>query len=149
MLEIKEIPTGRNHFIDLLLIGDEQESMIARYLDRGDMFVLYNQGELCGACVVTDEGGGVCELKNIAVYPQHQGRGYGRALVEYITARYKGLFAEMIVGTGEVPGILAFYDKCGFRFSHRVADFFTGHYDHPIVEEGIVLRDMVYLKKEV
>ena len=54
----------------------------------------------------------------------------------------------MFVGTGDVPGTLGFYKKCGFAESHRVKNFFTDHYDHPMVEDGVQLVDMVYLKKE-
>ncbi len=30
--------------------------------------------------------------------------------------------------------------------SHRAETFFINHYDHPIIEDGIQLKDMVYLK---
>ena len=36
----------------------------------------------------------------------------------------------------------------GFIDSHRVERFFTDNYDHPIIEDGIQLVDMVYLKRE-
>lgn len=55
----------------------------------------------------------------------------------------------MLVGTGEVPGILKFYDRCGFTVSHRVKGFFTDNYDHPIIEDGVLLEDMVYLKRKL
>jgi hypothetical protein len=42
--------------------------MIDKYLDRGEMFVLTDNG-VKGECVVTKEAKGVYELKNIAVYP--------------------------------------------------------------------------------
>jgi len=53
----------------------------------------------------------------------------------------------MLVGTGETPTILSFYENCGFIMSHRVKDFFTDNYDHPIFEGEIQLIDMIYLKK--
>jgi len=51
------------------------------------------------------------------------------------------------VGTGETPAILSFYKSCGFELSHRVKNFFTNNYNHPIFEGDIQLIDMVYLKK--
>jgi hypothetical protein len=54
----------------------------------------------------------------------------------------------MLVGTGETPSILRFYKNCGFEYSHRVKDFFTDNYDHPIIEEGVRLADMVYFSKK-
>ena len=39
-----------------------------------------------------------------------------------------------------------FYLACGFTPSHRVENFFLDHYDHPIFEGGVQLRDMVYFR---
>ena len=54
-MEIKLVTSDKKEFLDLLLLADEQESMIDRYLERGDMFVLYDDG-LKALCVVTREG---------------------------------------------------------------------------------------------
>ena len=51
------------------------------------------------------------------------------------------------VGTGETPSTLRFYAQCGFRPAGRIHDFFTRNYDHPIVEEGVLLRDMILLEQ--
>ena len=40
-MEIKQVSTNKKQFLSLLLLADEQESMIDRYLDRGDLFVMY------------------------------------------------------------------------------------------------------------
>lgn len=145
-MTVTQITDNKKQYLDLLLLADEQESMIDRYLERGGLFVLEDEG-VKAVCVVTDEGDGVCELKNIAVAPGFQRRGYGRKLIAYLGDRYSEKYREMIVGTGEVPGALGFYKSCGFEYSHRIADFFTDNYDHIMVEEGVVLKDMVYLKR--
>jgi len=147
-MEIKKIESDKKQFLDLLLLGDEQEDMIDRYLDRGDMFALYD-GDLKSVCVVTSEQGGVCELKNIATYGQYRGRGYGTRLLNHIAEYYKGKCKVMLVGTGELPGIISFYTACGFMRSHRVENFFVDNYDHPIFESGVQLVDMIYLRKEL
>lgn len=117
-------------------------------MDRGDLFALYDDN-LKAVCVVTQEDNTTCELKNIAVYEQFQGQGYGTALIRFITDHYKGRYETMILGTGDIPSILSFYKKCGFEPSHRIKNFFTDNYDHPMFEEGIQLIDMVYLKKSL
>ncbi|WP_165021503.1 GNAT family N-acetyltransferase [Dysgonomonas sp. ZJ279] len=147
-MEIKYISENKKQFLDLLLLGDESEDMIDLYLNRGDMFALYD-GNLKAVCVVTQEDNTTCELKNIAVYEQFQKQGYGAALMHYITEYYKGKYETMILGTGDVPSILSFYKKCGFELSHRIKNFFTDNYDHPMFEEGVQLIDMVYLKKSL
>ena len=54
----------------------------------------------------------------------------------------------MLVGTGDVPSALCFYQKCRFAESYRIQNFFTDNYDHPMFEDGVQLVDMVYLKRE-
>jgi len=55
----------------------------------------------------------------------------------------------MLVGTGEIPWILSYYESCGFEKSHRVKNFFTDNYDHPMFDGDIQLVDMIYLKKDL
>lgn len=147
-MRIEKITDRKKRFLELLLLGDEQEDMIDRYLERGEVFTLFDP-DVKSICVVTDEGNALCELKNLATYPAFQGRGYGTRLLKYLFRHYHGTYAAMMVGTGEVPGILAFYERLGFTFSHRLKDFFTSNYREPIVECGVRLADMIYLKKSL
>ena len=147
-MEIKSVEREKKRYLDLLLLADEQEDMIDRYLERGTMYVLEDDG-VKAECVVTDEGGGVLELKNIAVEPGVQGRGYGKALVDFLLRTYAGRYAVLQVGTGDSPATIPFYESCGFRRHYLVKNFFTDHYDHPIYECGVQLVDMVYLQKEI
>lgn len=145
-MEIKKISENKKHFLDLLLLADEQESMIDKYLERGELFTLYDDG-LKSVCVVTQESDDICELKNIATYEKWHGHGYGSKLLRHIFAYYKGRYKTMLVGTGDVPKSLRFYQKNGFEISHRMKNFFTDNYDHPMFEDGVQLVDMVYLSK--
>ena len=145
-MEIVKVTEDKKRYLDLLLLADEQEDMVDRYLERGDMFVLDNGG-VKAECVVTREADGVYELKNIAVEPGSQRKGYGRALIEFVFSHYADC-GTLLVGTGDCPAALGFYHRCGFVESHRVRDFFTDNYDHPIFEDGRQLVDMVYLKRE-
>ncbi|MDE6822642.1 GNAT family N-acetyltransferase [Bacteroides acidifaciens] len=147
-MEIKKVISDKKEFLELLLLADEQEDMIDRYLERGDMFVLYDNG-VKAACVVTCEGEGIYEIKNIATVPFFQRQGYGRRLIEFLFEYYQDKCTEMLVGTGDVPSAISFYEYCGFTISHRIKNFFTDNYDHPIYEEGKLLTDMVYLKRTI
>ena len=134
MVNIVPILKNKKEFLELLLLADEQESMIDLYLERGEMYALYD-GDLKAACVITDEGNGVYEIKNIATYPHYQRKGYGKRLIEFL-----------LVGTAEDTYTEDFYKQCGFTYSHRIPNFFTDNYDHPMYEDGKLLKDMVYLK---
>ncbi|MFW5759328.1 MAG: GNAT family N-acetyltransferase [Bacteroidota bacterium] len=147
-MNIQTITSNKKQFLDLLLLGDESEKMIDRYLEKGEMFALYDD-DLKTVSVVVPIDKETCELKNIATYEKYQGMGYGKAMVKYISDFYQNDYTTMLVGTGDVPATLSFYTKCGFEISHRIKNFFTDNYDHPIVEDGIQLIDMVYLKKKL
>lgn len=88
-MEIKKIAEDKKNFLDLLLLADEQESMIDKYLERGELFALYD-GDLKSICVVTQESEDIFELKSLATYEKYQGQGYGSKLVKYIFEHYKG-----------------------------------------------------------
>lgn len=140
---------SKRDYLQLLLLADEQEDMIDRYLGRGAMFVLDIAGKTVGVCVVTDEGDRVLEIKNLAVDPAYQRRGVGRALVEFIARNAKGTYDTLQVGTGDSPLTVPFYEACGFVRHHRIENFFIDNYDHPIVEAGVLLKDMVYLRRSL
>ena len=146
-MEIKQIFENKKQYMDLLYLADESEEMIDKYLDKGDMFVVFDP-EAMGECVVVDLGDGVFELKNIATNPEVHGKGYGRKLVDFVMEHYRGRCKTMLVGTGDSPLTIPFYEKCGFREHHRIKHFFRDNYDHPMIECGILLDDMVYLSRE-
>jgi GNAT superfamily N-acetyltransferase len=145
-MSIHKVTGAKKEYLELLLLADEQESMIDKYLGRGDMFVL-EDGGVKAECVVTRESDGVYELKNIAVLPDYQRRGFGKSLIDFLFDYYPDC-GVLLVGTGDCRSTLSFYVSCGFTESHRVKNFFTDNYDHPMFEDGKQLVDMVYLKRE-
>ena len=145
-MKIVEVKENKKQYIDLLLLADEQEDMVDRYLDKGKMYVVDDNGIKC-ECVITDEGNGILEIKNIATVPQYQNKGYARTLIEFVVENYKKQYTILQVGTGDSPLTIPFYERCGFARSHIVPNFFTDNYDHPIYEDGVQLVDMVYLRR--
>jgi len=122
-MEIREVTSNKKQYLSLLLLADEQEDMADRYLDRGTMYVLDDNG-IKGECVVTDEGNGVLEIKNIATDPDYHGKGCGEILIDYIAGKYKGHYSVLQVGTGDSPLTVPFYEKCGFTRSHSTKNFY-------------------------
>ena len=59
-MRIEEVTENKKQYLDLLLLADEQEDMVDRYLYKGKMYVLDDDGVKC-ECVVTDEGNGITE----------------------------------------------------------------------------------------
>lgn len=147
-MRVEKITHNQKQYLDLLLLADEQENMIDRYLANGDMFALYDD-DLKTVCVVVAVDRETCELKNIATYKKYQGKGYAKAMIKFVSDFYKHNYKTMLVGTGDVPSILSFYESCGFKKSHFIKNFFTDNYDHPMFEEGVQLMDMIYLEKKL
>ncbi len=147
-MKIFEITENKKSYLALLLLADEQEDMIDRYIDDGRMYVLDDDGVKC-VCVVTDEGNGILEIKNIATAPDAQRKGYAKTMIDFIIQNYRDQFHVLQVGTGDSPLTIPFYEKCGFVRSHIVPNFFTDNYDHPIYECGVRLVDMIYLQRKL
>jgi len=147
-MTITEVKRNKKQYLSLLLLADEQEDMIDRYLERGTMYVLEDDG-IKAECVVTDEEDGILEIKNIATDPAYQKKGYGKTLIDFIVRKFAGQYSILQVGTGDSPLTIPFYEKCGFTRSHTIPNFFTDNYDHPIYEGGVQLVDMVYLQRPV
>ena len=164
-----QITENKKRFLPLLLMADEQENMIDRYLDRGTLYAILDdaykssdtnqpnqtnlpkitQSSFKGVCVLTNEGNGILEIKNLAIVPTARRQGYGKASIEQIVKTYRKHYDILQVGTGESPLTVQFYQACGFTFSHRIEGFFTKYYDYPIFENGVILKDMVYFRKSL
>lgn len=137
----------RAAYLPLLLLADPSERLVAAYLAEGDMFGLCEDGQRRGVMVVTCYDDTAREIKNLAVAPEVQRRGYGRLLLRYAAGHYASVAARLLVGTSEsgVP----FYTACGFRYSHTLRDFFVDNYDEPIYENGVRCVNMIYLQQDL
>ena len=145
-MDIQQITQNKERFMELLLLGDEQESMVKKYLMRSSLYLLTESDVAYGICAVADVDSQIAEIKNLAILPAFQRQGYGTLLVQYVLTQLRRQgFTYVQLGTGETPGTLAFYQKLGFQPCGRIPNFFTRNYDHPIIEEGVQLKDMIYL----
>lgn len=166
-LRITSVHCDRERYRDLLLLADEQWDMVELYLHRGEMFAAHAEDEprtkadsalvpdrALGCMIVTSEGVDerglrIAEVKSLAVDPTYQCSGVGRALLEFAAQHAAREYDVLRVGTGDSPLTVPFYEACGFTRSHVLPNFFIENYDHPIVEAGVQLRDMVILERRL
>ena len=148
-MRIDEITKNKAAFMELLLIGDEDGAMINKYLDKSQLFVLYDKDTLTSLCAVSRINDTTIEIKNLATYPEYQNKGYASILLDFICKKYKENFKTLILGTGENDKTLNFYKKRGFVETHKIKDFFIDNYSHAIFENGKQLIDMIYLEKNL
>lgn len=129
----------------ILLHAEESESALRWSIDHlSDALYRMDDGnELVGAATVQwrDDP---CEIIELAVRPEHRGRGLGKGFVHWLIeeARRRGK-RQLFVGTANssIPNI-AFYQKCGLRMDHVRQDYFW-YYRGKHYENGIQVRDML------
>ena len=148
-MKIYEVTSNKSDYMDILLIGDEDESMVSKYIEQSEIFILYDNDMLISICAVEKINSETVEITNIATYPEYQNKGYASKLLDFICNKYKTKYKKLILGTGENEKTLNFYKKRGFTETHIIKNFFTDNYSHPIIENGKLLTDMIYLKKDL
>jgi ribosomal protein S18 acetylase RimI-like enzyme len=145
---------GRDAYWSLLLLADESEPLVRSYYQHGDLYILEDEtGTPLGLVLALPAGNADVELKAVAVTPDRHNQGIGKRLVSLVLAdlRARGV-RRVILGTGNSGiGQLAFYQKAGFRLWRIERDFFSPERGYPegIEENGIPLRDMVWMEREL
>lgn len=160
-LELVSVAAGpeRDRYLPLLLLADEAELQVRSYYQTGDLFALRPAGagpeaEAIGMVLAVPHGeAGAVELKAVAIAEGRQNQGWGQRMLALVLAELRGRgVSHVVVGTGNSGiGQLAFYQKAGFRLSHIERDFFTPACGYPpdLEENGIPLRDMVWMEQEL
>jgi len=136
---------------DLLLLADETQEVIDRYIPDSELYVFEKTNQLLGiyAWVLIDKD--TFEIKNIAVAETHQGQGIGTLLLGDATkrSRLRGV-KTLLIGTANTAfKQLYLYQKEGFEIESIKKNFFIDNYPEPIYEHGIRLNHMIMLRKEL
>lgn len=133
---------------DLLLLADPSRQLIETYLADGECYIVEEEGGIIGVFVVIELNKETIEIKNIAVREDLQGQGTGKNLVfDAIRIAKENGYEFVEIGTGNSSiGQLALYQKCGFRISGIIKDYFVDQYDEIIMENGIQCMDMIRLE---
>lgn len=80
-------------------IADESENMINRYLERGTMYVLNDNG-IKNICIVTNESNNILEIKSIVTVPKCKNQGYDKKMIKFVEDKHRNEFKNLQVGTG-------------------------------------------------
>lgn len=135
---------------DLLLQADPSPARVDACLHNARCFVAELDAGIVGAYVLQPTAPAVWELMNISVHAAYQKQGIGSAMLRHAIATAGAAGAiRLEVGTGSFGYQLGFYQRHGFRVTAIARDFFLAHYDEPIHEDGIQLKDMLRLTLEL
>lgn len=135
----------------LLLLADPSKELIDDYLQIGECYIGKIETTIVGVFVLVPVEDKTLEIKNIAIDPNFQGKGYGKQLLRFAEEIAKQqAYQRLLIGTGNSSiGQLALYQKMGFEIDHLKKNFFIENYEESIVENGIVCKHMLMLVKEV
>lgn len=147
MMIIRKITKGETPPWALLLLADPSRAVVEEYVKSGNVYVGEESGKSIAVYVLKETGEIVVEIMNVAVHEDFQGRGYGKQLISHaISEASKRGYAQVEIGTGNSSILqLKLYQQCGFRIIGIDFDYFTRNYDEPIVENGLLCRDMIRL----
>ena len=138
---------------ELLLLADETEDAIKKYIYDAAIYTIHHSGTPApiGVFALYRINETVLEIKNIGVLESFRSQGIGSFLIDSIkNIAGKENYNEVIVGTAD-SGIrqIKFYEKNGFTKYALRKNFFIENYIEPIIEDGIMLKDMIMLKTKV
>lgn len=148
---ICEIATNEiEKLIPILLHAEEGEERLRSVLvdEKNTNYAMLEDEELVGAASVKWKEQ-ESEILYIAVIEKFRGCGYGKSIIEGLKneMRRRGL-QSLVVGTSNSSlENIAFYQKCGFRMVQVRRDFFN-YIQPPVVENGILMRDMLVFQHE-
>lgn len=150
MLKLRPLHKHEDLPYHLLLLADETIESIDKYVHQSDVYIAEMDDEAIGVVCLYQVDASTVEIKNMAIAEGYQGRGYGSLLLDSIKDIVRNQHTTLMVGTADA-GIrqIAFYEKNGFRKFGLKKNFFIDHYEAPIYENGVQLKDMVMLKFEL
>lgn len=133
---------------DLLLLADENQALIDKYLPDSQVHVLETGGKVIGVGVlqINDTAG---EIMNIAIAPNHQRSGLGRALLKALAeaARQQGV-QRLRIATGNCGiGQIALYQQEGYDLMAIDRNYMLRNYPNPIWENGIQCKHQLIFEK--
>lgn len=135
---------------DLLLLADENQLLIDKYLPNSQLYVLETDDNIVGVGVLQINGT-AGEIMNIAVAPDYQQKGLGRAMVRALTnsAAQQGV-GQLRIATGNCGiGQIALYQQEGFELVAIDRNYMLRNYPNPIWENGIQCKHQLIFEKKL
>jgi len=156
---IAEHPPAPDHrpapdLLALLLDADPSEEAVREYVPRSHLLLAHpveSPATLAGVLALLPTRPLTAEIVNVAVHPDYRRRGLAVRLIRRAEELCRAQGAHTLeVCTGSVSfDALALYQKAGFRVQSVDSDYFVRRYPGPLYENGIELRDMLRLSREL
>lgn len=116
-MRIYQVSEEKERYIDFLLMTGFGEEKVRTILEKGDLFVLKEDGIIRTVCVVEPLKNLSCQMKAIVTLPDDRKKGYGKNMLRYVCEHYSEEYHSMFVGVLVSADNIDFYRKCGFEDS--------------------------------
>lgn len=148
---IRKLSPGEKIPYDLLLLADPSIVAMSAYLSLAEIYVMQQDQQVIGTYVLLAKDPEELEIKNIAVNPAYQGKGFGKILLQDAAQRARANgFKRISIGTGNSSiAQLYLYQRQGFEITAVKKDYFMTHYQEPIYENGIQCKHLIMLEKKL
>lgn len=144
---IKEIIDNKLDYAEALLESDPNINLVTNYLNNGRLFVYIVDEMIVSFIAIKEIDDSTVEIKNLLTLENYRSHGYARELIKYIESLYVG--KTILIGTANSSmSNMTLYTKLGYKFSHKIEDFFVKYYPNEIIENGIKAVDLMYFKKD-
>lgn len=142
---IKEI-TNKMDYDQLLTESDPNINLVRDYLEKGTLYGYFIDDTPVSFIAVEIIDGEV-EIKNLLTLVNYRGKGYAKALIEFIESTYNS-YDTFLIGTANSSfENITFYTRLGYVYSHRIENFFIDYYPKEIIENEMQATDLMYFKK--
>lgn len=148
MFIIKQYPQDLETPYHLLLDADPSKRLVDKYLACGILFGAFYEKEVTGVCLLIFHNHISSEIINLAVLEKYQNQSVGKSLISMAENQARLLGCKyMEIGTAEP--LVKYYEKAGYKYHKTIKNFFVDNYDFPVTDNGIILKDMVRLIKNL
>ncbi|WP_318765401.1 GNAT family N-acetyltransferase [Lactiplantibacillus carotarum] len=133
---------------ELLLLADPNWVAVQTYLPTADCYAVWQAERVVGVVVVARLDHRSYEIKNLAIAPDYQHRGWARALLAFVIddCRRVPNCDTLWIGTGNSSlRQLDIYQRAGFEMQTIWVNYFVDNYPEPIYEAGLACKSMVRL----
>ena len=116
-MRIYKVSEEKERYVDFLLMTGFGEEKVRVLLEKGELFVLKEDGIIRTVCVVEPLKNQSCQVKAIVTLPDDRKKGYGKNMLRYVCEHYSEEYHTMFVGVLVSADYIDFYRKCGFENS--------------------------------
>ena len=143
---------NRNHW-EPLPQADPWIEAVQKYLPpdnpQAEIFIIGRKHNPYALCVTVPIEGGL-EIKNIATSVIMRRQGMASSLIAHVvdTAQQRGLTMVEIGTSTTSHDQIRLYEKCGFQRDGILRGHFL-RYPEPIIENGLLAKDMLMLQRKI